>query len=77
MRCGVHTADIELRGSDVAGIGVHTSARISELAGPGEVWVSRTVKDLVAGSGLKLEERGAHHLQGVDEDSGALYAAMA
>lgn len=76
VRCGVHTAEIELRGADVAGIGVHTSARISELADPGEVWVSRTVKDLVAGSGLKLEERGAHRLKGFDEDW-TLYAAMA
>jgi class 3 adenylate cyclase len=76
VRCGVHTAEIELRGTDVAGIGVHTSARISELADPGEIWVSRTVKDLVAGSGLRLEERGAHRLKGIDEDW-ALYAATA
>lgn len=76
VRCGVHTAEIELRGADIAGIGVHTSARISELADPGEVWVSRTVKDLVAGAGLRLEERGAHRLKGIDEDW-ALYAATA
>jgi class 3 adenylate cyclase len=76
VRCGVHTAEIELRGTDVAGIGVHTSARISELADPGEICVSRTVKDLVAGSGLRLEERGAHRLKGIDEDW-ALYAATA
>ena len=72
VRCGVHTAEIELRGSDIAGIGVHTSARISQLADSGEVWVSRTVRDLVAGSGLRLEERGAHRLKGVRRGLGAL-----
>ena len=64
LRCGVHTAEIELRGTDIAGIGVHICARISERADPGEVWVSRTVKDLVAGSGLSFEERGDHRSQG-------------
>ena len=74
MRCGVHTAEIELRGDDIAGIGVHIGARISERANPGEVWVSRTVKDLVAGAGLRLEERGGYHLKGIDENW-TLYAA--
>jgi class 3 adenylate cyclase len=76
LRCGVHTAEIELRGADIAGIGVHIGARISERADPGEVWVSRTVKDLVAGSGLRLEERGDYRLKGIDEMS-TLYAAIA
>ncbi len=76
VRCGVHTAEIELRGADIAGIGVHTGARIAELADPGEVWVSRTVKDLVAGAGLRLEDRGAHRLKGID-DNWTLYAATA
>jgi class 3 adenylate cyclase len=75
VRCGVHTAEIELRGTDIAGIGVHIGARISERASPGEVWVSRTVKDLVAGSGLRVEERGDHRLKGIDE-MWSLYAAM-
>jgi class 3 adenylate cyclase/pimeloyl-ACP methyl ester carboxylesterase len=74
LRCGVHTAEIELRGADIAGIGVHIGARISERADPGEVWVSRTVKDLVAGSGLRFAERGDHRLKGIDE-MWTLYAA--
>ena len=76
LRCGVHTAEIELRGDDIAGIGVHISARIVERADPGEVWVSRTVKDLVGGSGLRFEKRGDHHLKGIDE-LWPLYAAVA
>ena len=76
LRCGVHTAEIELRGTDIAGIGVLICARISERADPGEVWVSRTVKDLVAGSGLSFEERGDYDLKGID-DMWALYAAIA
>ena len=76
VRCGAHTAEIELRGADIAGIGVHICARISERAYSGEIWVSRTVKDLVAGSGLRLEERGDYHLKGIDENW-TLYAAMA
>jgi len=76
LRCGVHTAEIELRGGDIVGIGVHVCARISERADPGEVWVSRTVKDLVTGSGLRLEKRGDHRLKGVDE-MWTLYAAIA
>lgn len=76
LRCGVHTAEIELRGADIAGIGVHTGARISERADPGEIWVSRTVKDLVAGSGLRFDERGDHRLKGIDE-TWTLYAAIA
>jgi class 3 adenylate cyclase len=65
IRCGVHTAEIELRGEDVGGIGVHIAARISGLADSGEVLVSRTVVDLVAGSGIEFEDRGAHELKGV------------
>jgi class 3 adenylate cyclase len=65
MRCGVHTAEIELRGDDIGGIGVHIASRISALAGSGEVLASRTVVDLVAGSGLEFDDRGAHELKGV------------
>jgi class 3 adenylate cyclase len=55
-------------------MGVHIAARVSALAGPSEVLVSRTVKDLVAGSGLEFHERGAHELKGVP-DTWELYAA--
>jgi class 3 adenylate cyclase len=72
----VHTAEVELRGADIAGIGVHIGARIADRARSGEVWVSRTVKDLVAGSGLGFEARGEHEIKGID-DMWTLYAAIA
>jgi class 3 adenylate cyclase len=65
IRVGLHTGEIELRGDDVGGIGVHIAARVSTLAGPGEVLVSKTVTDLVAGSGLQFEDRGEYELKGV------------
>jgi class 3 adenylate cyclase len=65
MRCGIHTAEIELRGDDIGGIGVHIAARISGLADAGEVFASRTVVDLVVGSGIEFDDRGAHELKGV------------
>jgi class 3 adenylate cyclase len=65
IRAGVHTGEIELMGDQIAGIAVHIGARIASLAGPGEVVVSNTVKDLVAGSGLVFEDRGGHDLKGV------------
>jgi len=65
IRAGVHTGEVELRGGDVGGIGVHIGARIATLAGPGEILVSRTVKDLVTGSGILLQDRGTHTLKGV------------
>lgn len=65
VRAGLHTGEVELRGDDIGGIAVHIGQRVSALAGPGEVLVSRTVTDLVAGSGLKFEERGEHELKGV------------
>lgn len=68
VRAGVHTGEVELIGDDVAGLGVHIAARISGLAGPGEVFVSRTVKDLVVGSGLSFEFAGEHRLKGVPEN---------
>ncbi len=67
LRAGVHTGEIERRGEDVAGIGVHIAARVMALAAGDEVLVSRTVKDLVAGSGLRFHERGSHELKGVPE----------
>ena len=65
VRSGAHTAEIELRDQDVAGIGVHIAARVSGLAAAGEVLASRTVVDLVAGSGIEFEDRGDHELKGV------------
>jgi class 3 adenylate cyclase len=65
VRAGVHTGEVELRGDDVSGLGVNIAARIEALAGPGEVLVSRTVTDLVTGSGLAFVERGLHDLKGV------------
>jgi class 3 adenylate cyclase len=65
LRAGLHTGEIELRPSDVAGIAVHIAQRISALAAPGEILVSRTVVDLTAGSGLQFEPRGDHQLKGV------------
>lgn len=66
VRAGLHTAEIRRRGDDVAGIGVHIASRVAGVAGPGEVVVSRTVTDLVAGSGLAFTDRGAHELAGLD-----------
>ncbi|MGH9185459.1 MAG: adenylate/guanylate cyclase domain-containing protein [Acidimicrobiales bacterium] len=65
MRAGLHTCEVELRGDDIGGIGVHTSARVQACAGSGEVLVSRTVVDLVAGSNIAFEDRGEHELKGV------------
>jgi class 3 adenylate cyclase len=65
VRVGVHTGEVERRGDDVAGIGVHIAARVEAHAQPGEVWVSRTVTDLVTGSGIAFDDRGEHQLKGV------------
>jgi class 3 adenylate cyclase len=65
VRLGLHTGEVEQRGDDIGGIAVHTAARVQALAGPGEVLVSRTVTDLVAGSGIDFEDRGEHELKGV------------
>jgi class 3 adenylate cyclase len=67
LRAGVHTGEIERRGGDVAGIGVHIAARVMALAGADEVLVSRTVRDLVAGSGLQFHDHGTHKLKGVPD----------
>ncbi len=67
VRCGLHTGEMEILNNDVAGLAVHIAARISALAGPGEVLVSRTVKDLVAGSGIDMVSRGTHTLKGVPD----------
>jgi class 3 adenylate cyclase len=65
IRAGLHTGELEVRRDDVAGMAVHIGARIGALAGPGEVLVSGTVKDLVVGSGIDFAERGTHPLKGV------------
>ncbi len=76
VRVGMHTGEIETRGDDVAGIGVHIAARVSAIAGTGETLVSSTVKDLVAGSGLVFADRGRHALKGVP-DEWQVFAAAA
>ena len=68
VRAGLHTGEIELRGDDIGGIAVHIGQRVSGLAGPGEVLVSSTVKDLVAGSGITFADRGSHVLKGVPDE---------
>ena len=65
IRAGVHTGEVELASGGISGIAVHAGARIAALAGPSEVLVSATVKDLVPGSGLRFEERGTHILKGL------------
>lgn len=65
IRAGLHTGEVEVRGNDIGGISVHTGARVAALAGPGEVLVSSTVKDLVAGSGIGFSDHGEHALKGV------------
>ena len=64
-RAGLHTGECEVMGTDIGGIAVHIGARVAAMAGAGEVLVSSTVKDLVAGSGLEFQERGLHTLKGV------------
>jgi pimeloyl-ACP methyl ester carboxylesterase len=68
IRAGLHTGEVELMEHGIGGIGVHIGARVAALAGPSEVLVSSTVKDLVAGSGLVFEDRGTHELKGVPGD---------
>ncbi len=65
VRSGLHTGECELSGSAVRGIAVHTGARVASLAGGGEVLVSSTVRDLVAGSGIEFADRGVHSLKGI------------
>jgi class 3 adenylate cyclase len=67
VRAGVHTGEIELRGDDIGGLAVHIAARVLGLASGGEILLSRTVSDLVVGSGIEFEDRGEHDLKGVPE----------
>jgi class 3 adenylate cyclase len=68
LRAGLHCGEVELRGDDIGGIAVHIGQRVSALAGPGEVLVSSTVKELVAGSGITFADRGMHQLKGVTDE---------
>jgi class 3 adenylate cyclase len=68
VRSGVHTGEVEIIGEKVGGIAVHIGARVAAEAGPGEVIVSSTVRDLVAGSGIRFEDRGRRSLKGVPGD---------
>ena len=61
----MRSRECEIRGDDIGGIGVHIGARVSALAGPNDVLVSSTLRDLVIGSGLEFEQRGNHELKGV------------
>jgi class 3 adenylate cyclase len=68
IRAGLHTGEVEVDGDDIEGLAIHIGARIAALAGGGEVLVSRTVRDLVVGSGLAFRERGVHALKGVPDE---------
>jgi class 3 adenylate cyclase len=74
VRAGVHTGEVEVRGEDIGGFAVHVGARIAAVASAGEVLTSRTVKDLVAGSGISFASQGVHELKGVPGEW-ELYAA--
>jgi class 3 adenylate cyclase len=65
VRAGLHTGECGVRGDDIGGIAVHIGARVSALAGANDVLVSSTLRDLVIGSGLEFDDRGAHELKGV------------
>ena len=68
LRSGIHAGEVHLKGGEISGIAVHIAARIAATAHPGEACVSRTVRDLVVGSGLVFEDRGTHRLRGVPEE---------
>jgi class 3 adenylate cyclase len=65
LRAGVHAGEVELRGSDIAGLAVTIASRVCDLAGSGEVLVTKTVTDLVVGSGIEFVDRGERELKGV------------
>ena len=65
VRTGVHTGEVEVRGADLSGMAVHVAARVCALAGAGEVWITSTVREALAGSGPGSQDRGAHELKGV------------
>jgi class 3 adenylate cyclase len=67
VRSGLHTGEIEIQRDDIGGIAIHIASRVAEMAGTGEVLVSSTVRDLVAGSGLRFQDRGSHAAKGLPE----------
>jgi class 3 adenylate cyclase len=75
IRAGLHTGEVEIMGEGIGGIAVHIGARVAATAGSGEILVSSTVRDLVAGSGLAFEDRGSHRFKGV-ADEWHLFAAV-
>ena len=68
VKAGIHTGEIEIKGEDIAGIAVHIAARVAALATPGQVLVSSTVRDLVAGSNLRFADQGTRALKGIPEE---------
>ncbi len=67
IRAGVHTGEVEIHGLGVTGLAVHVAARVAARADSGEVLVTGTVRDLVAGSGIEFEDRGRHSLKGIPD----------
>jgi pimeloyl-ACP methyl ester carboxylesterase/class 3 adenylate cyclase len=68
VRIGIHTGECEVRGESLEGVAIHMAARVSSMAAGGDILVSRTVKDLVAGSGIKFEDFGTHELKGIPDE---------
>jgi class 3 adenylate cyclase len=68
LRAGLHAGEVELRGDDIGGLAVHIASRVSAMAGPGEVLVTGTVRDLVVGSGIVFDDRGRHNFKGVPDE---------
>jgi len=68
LRAGLHAGEVEVRGDDIGGLAVHIASRVSAMAGPGEVLVTGTVRDLVVGSGIVFDDRGRHNLKGVPDE---------
>jgi class 3 adenylate cyclase len=68
IRAGLHAGELELTDDDIAGIAVHVASRILATCAPSEILVSSTIHDLTVGSGLRLEDRGAHKLKGLDKE---------
>ena len=67
IRVGIHTGEVEFADGDVRGIAVHIASRVIKVAGPGDIVVSRTVRDLIAGSGIALDDFGTHTLKGIPD----------
>ena len=66
IRAGLHTGEVTVAGGNARGVAVHAAARVAALAGPGEVLVSATTRDLLDGSGLRFEDRGQHQFKGLE-----------